>query len=321
MYSPTTRLLTILERLQSRKSVSGPELAAELEVDIRSIRRYVASLRDLGIPIDGEPGRAGTYRLRPGYRLPPVMFTNPEMIAVMLGLVAVRTLGLAEACGADDAIEKIERVLPDSLRTQARAIQRALTFNVRSTKTRVADVVLANVSLASYQQRQLWMDYVAQNGEATQRVVDLFGVTFHGGSWYAVGFCHLRNDYRTFRLDRIVHHRLLDSTFERPDDFDAMAFLWQSLSRMTGLYTAEIMINGDMHEISTRIPVQLGELTPAGAQVRWECKVADLDWMARVLVGIDHPLLVLGPPELKQALADLADRVTSMIVPKPAPHA
>src|SRR5215216_4161061 len=188
MYSPTTRLLTILERLQSRKSVSGPELAAELEVDIRSVRRYISSLRDLGIPIDGEPGRAGTYRLRPGYRLPPVMFTNTEMIAVMLGLVAVRNLGIAEACGAEDAIQKIERVLPDSLRTQAKAIQSALTFNVRSARTRVPDQVLADASLAAYQQRQLWMDYQAQLKPPSQRTVDIYGVTFHGGSWYAVGY-------------------------------------------------------------------------------------------------------------------------------------
>jgi predicted DNA-binding transcriptional regulator YafY len=318
MYSPTTRLLTILERLQSRKSVTGPELAAELEVDIRSIRRYISSLRDLGIPIDGEPGRAGTYRLRPGYRLPPVMFTNTEMIAVMLGLVAVRHLGIAEACGAEDAIQKIERVLPDSLRTQAKAIQRALTFNVNSTRTRVQDEVLANASLAAYQQRQFWMDYQAQHGQPTQRTVDLYGVTFHGGSWYAVGYCHLRHDFRTFRLDRVIYHRLLETTFERVPDFDAMAFLWESLSIMGGLYTTEVLIEGDINEIALRIPVQLGELRPAGDQVLWQCQVSDLDWMARVLASIDYPIQVINPPELHQALVDLAARVRNMIARQPS---
>lgn len=321
MYSPTTRLLTILERLQSRKSVSGPELAAELEVDIRSVRRYIASLRDLGIPIDGEAGRLGTYRLRPGYRLPPVMFTNPEMIAVMLGLVAVRNLGLAEACGAEDAIEKIERVLPDSLRTQARAIQCALTFNVRSSRTRVPDTVLANVSLAAYQQRQLWMDYVAQYGQPSQRVVDLYGVTFHGGSWYAVGYCHLRNDFRTFRLDRIAHHRLLESTFERDPAFDAMGFLWQSLARVPGMYSAEILIDGDIDEIGERIPLQLGTLEQVGHLVRWTCQVSDLEWLARVLIALDFPVKVIGPAELHQVLQNLADQITGMIAPQTLSHA
>jgi predicted DNA-binding transcriptional regulator YafY len=317
VYSPTTRLLTILERLQSRKSVTGPELAAELEVDIRSVRRYIASLRDLGIPIDGEAGRAGTYRLRPGYRLPPVMFTNAEMIAVMLGLVAVRNLGLAEACGADEAIAKIERILPDALREQARAIQRALTFNVRTVKTRVPDTVLANAGLAAYQQRQFWMDYQAANGPPTQRVVDLYGVTFHGGSWYAVGYCHLRGDFRTFRLDRVMHHRLLETTFERLTDFDAMAFLWQSLTRMSGIFDTEVLIEGEITEIGLMLPVHLGELRQSGRYVVWQCQISDLDWMARVLASIDYPLQVIKPPELHQALVDLAQRVTNMIGRQP----
>ncbi|HRA49071.1 MAG TPA: HTH domain-containing protein, partial [Thermomicrobiales bacterium] len=80
-YSPTTRLLTVLERLQSSSGVTGPDLAAELEVDIRSVRRYVSTLRDLGIPIKSEPGRHGFYRMQPGFRLPPLMFNNREVMA------------------------------------------------------------------------------------------------------------------------------------------------------------------------------------------------------------------------------------------------
>jgi len=313
VYSPTTRLLTILERLQSRRSVSGPELAAELEVDIRSVRRYIASLRDLGIPIDGEPGRAGTYRLRPGYRLPPVMFTNPEMIAVMLGLAAVREMGLAEACGADSAIDKINRVLPDSLRTQAQAIQTALSFVSRRDRALVPDTVLANASLATYQQRQLWMDYAGTRGEPTQRIVDLYGVTFHGGNWYAVGYCNLRNDFRTFRLDRIIHHRLLDDTFVRVPGFSAQEFLWQSLSIAPGMWTAVILVDGEEQEIRSRIPPELGHVEPDGDRFRWECRVSDLEWMARVLMTVEFPMQVVGPPELHETLNTMAGRITSMI--------
>jgi len=313
VYSPTTRLLTILERLQSRRSVSGPELAAELEVDIRSVRRYIASLRDLGIPIDGEPGRAGTYRLRPGYRLPPVMFTNPEMIAVMLGLAAVREMGLAEACGADSAIDKINRVLPDSLRTQAQAIQTALSFVSRRDRALVPDTVLANASLATYQQRQLWMDYAGTRGEPTQRIVDLYGVTFHGGNWYAVGYCNLRNDFRTFRLDRIIHHRLLDDTFVRVPGFSAHEFLWQSLSIAPGMWTAVILVDGEEQEIRSRIPPELGHVEPDGDRFRWECRVSDLEWMARVLMTVEFPMQVVGPPELHETLNTMAGRITSMI--------
>jgi predicted DNA-binding transcriptional regulator YafY len=313
VYSPTTRLLTILERLQSRRSVSGPELAAELEVDIRSVRRYIASLRDLGIPIDGEPGRAGTYRLRPGDRLPPVMFTNPEMIAVMLGLAAVRELGLAEACGADSAIDKINRVLPDSLRTQAQAIQGALSFVSRGDRALVSDTILANASLAAYQQRQLWMDYGGTRNEPTQRVVDLYGVTFYGGNWYAVGFCHLRDDFRTFRLDRIIHHRLLETTFDRAPGFNAQEFLRQSLSITPGMWTAVILVDGEEEEIRSRIPPELGQVSADGDHFRWECRVSDLEWMARVLMSVDFPMQVIGPLELQRTLYAMAGRINGMI--------
>jgi predicted DNA-binding transcriptional regulator YafY len=316
VYSPTTRLLTILERLQSRKSVTGPELASELEVDIRSIRRYIASLRELGIPIDGESGRAGSYRLRPGYRLPPVMFTNPEMIAVMLGLVAVRDLGLTEAVGAESAIEKVERVLPETLRSQSQAIQNALTFSVRTDKARVRDTILANVSMAAYEQRQLWMDYGASTGESTQRTVDVYGVTFHGGAWYAVGHCHLRNDKRTFRLDRMYHVRLLESTYVRPADFDAMAYLHASLAQSPGIHTCVISIEGAYDDILERTPRNMGSLTETDDGAKWECRVSDLDWMARVLASLELPVRVLEPHELRMSLVQMARRIDAMIAPE-----
>ncbi|MDQ2683932.1 MAG: YafY family transcriptional regulator [Chloroflexota bacterium] len=313
MYSPTTRLLTILERLQSRRSVTGPELASELEVDIRSIRRYIASLRELGIPIDGESGRAGSYRLRPGYRLPPVMFTNPEMIAVMLGLVAVRDLGLTEAVGAESAIEKVERVLPESLRSQSQAIQNALTFSVRTDKARVRDTILANVSMAAYEQRRLWMDYGALNGQSTQRTVDIYGVTFHGGAWYAVGYCHLRDDKRTFRLDRMYHVRVLEEKFERPANFDAKAFLYASLAKAPGVHDAVILIHAPLEEVQRHVPRDMGTLTQVDGATRWICQVADLEWMARVLASTELPLQVEAPVELRETLATMARRIATMI--------
>src|SRR5262245_48115208 len=117
MYSPTTRVLTVLELLQSRERVTGAEIAERLEVHIRTVRRYIAMLEELGIPIEAERGRYGAYRLLPGYKLPPLMFTPEEALATMLGLLAVRRLGLAAtAPGVEGAIAKWERVLPLPLR-------------------------------------------------------------------------------------------------------------------------------------------------------------------------------------------------------------
>src|SRR5919206_1828063 len=100
MYHPTTRLLAVLELLQSRQRVGGAELARRLEVDERTVRRYVTMLRDLGIPVEAERGRHGAYRLRPGYKLPPLMFTDEEALAVVLGLLAARRLGFGVATPA-----------------------------------------------------------------------------------------------------------------------------------------------------------------------------------------------------------------------------
>src|SRR5919205_2603078 len=113
MYHPTTRVLTVLELLQAHERMSGPELARRLEVDVRTIRHYITLLQDLGIPIESERGRYGAYRLRPGFKLPPLMFTEDEAVAPTLGLLAVRRLGLAAvAPPVDGAPAQVHRLNP-----------------------------------------------------------------------------------------------------------------------------------------------------------------------------------------------------------------
>src|SRR5262252_7481934 len=129
MSHPTTRVLTVLELLQSRPRLSGSELADRLDVDPRTVRRYVSALQDLGVPVESEPGRYGGYRLRPGYKLPPLMFNEEEALALILGLLASRRAGLLDAAPAvEGALAKIDRVLPDRLRGRVQAVQGALGF-------------------------------------------------------------------------------------------------------------------------------------------------------------------------------------------------
>ena len=150
MYSPTTRLLTVLELLQSRENVSGVELAETLEVEVRSVRRYVTMLRDMGIPVESEKGRYGSYSLRPGFRLPPLMFNESEILAVILGLMAVKRLGMATGGGSESASAKVLRVLPDDLRDRVRAFQGVLTLDMPAYQA-VSEEVLARFSLGAYQ--------------------------------------------------------------------------------------------------------------------------------------------------------------------------
>src|SRR5215468_5612992 len=129
MYHPTTRVLTVLELLQSRQRLSGVELAKRLEVNVRTVRHYITMLQDMGIPIESERGRYGAYRLRPGFKLPPLMFTEDEALALTLGLMVARRLGLAATAPAvEGALAKVERVMPQALRVRIQAVQETLVI-------------------------------------------------------------------------------------------------------------------------------------------------------------------------------------------------
>src|SRR5262245_5007668 len=131
MYHPTTRVLTVLELLQSHAEMSCVELAARLEVDVRTIRRYITMLQDLGIPVESERGRHGSYHLRPGFKLPPLMFTEDEALGLTLGLLITRRLGISVAPAAvEGALAKVERVMPQSLKERVQAVQNALVVDI-----------------------------------------------------------------------------------------------------------------------------------------------------------------------------------------------
>src|SRR5215470_2631904 len=129
MYHPTSRVLTVLELLQARPSITGPELAARLEMDVRTVRRYITHLQDVGIPIEANIGRYGGYRLRPGFKLPPLLFTEEEAVAIMLGLLTSPSLEIEQSSVAvEGALAKVSRVLPLRVRERLQSIGEHLVF-------------------------------------------------------------------------------------------------------------------------------------------------------------------------------------------------
>ena len=135
MLAPTSRLLTLLELLQAAPAITGSEIAERLDIDPRTVRRYVQALQDLGIPVEGQRGVGGGYRIRPGYRLPPLMLSDDEAVVVVLGLMAARQHGLdTPSDSVDGALTKIHRVLPDTLRRQVEALEATLGFTARATE-------------------------------------------------------------------------------------------------------------------------------------------------------------------------------------------
>src|SRR6476646_1756229 len=170
MQHPTTRVLAVLEILQARGRMTGTELAERLEVDLRTVRRYITMLQDLGIPIEGERGRAGGYRLRPGFKLPPLMLTGEEALAVILGLLVARKMGLtATAPAVEGAIAKIGRVLPPELRAQVSAVLQALVLDTWVSSDLPATAVVLLLSQACQASHRVWLAYEDGQGQRTER--------------------------------------------------------------------------------------------------------------------------------------------------------
>ena len=314
MYHPTTRVLAVLELLQAHQRLSGPELAERLEVDLRTVRRYVTMLQDLGIPVEGERGRHGGYRLRPGFKLPPLMFTDDEALAVTLGLLAARRLGLAVTAPAvEGALAKLERVLPPAVRQRVAAVQEALVTDLAPPAEAPASAVVATLSVAAQEGRRVWLRYGSARGEETERAVDPYGLVYLSGRWYAAGYCHLRGGLRTFRLDRVLDVQPRAELFTRPPDFDSLAYVQRALATMPGTWRVEVLLDTSLEEAQRVIPPQVATLESTPAGVVFRDYAEDLDWIARLLVGLGCPFVVREPPELRQTLARLAARVLESV--------
>ena len=170
VYRPTARVLTVLELLQTHGRLTGAALAGRLEVDIRTVRQYVETLRDLGIPVEAERGRYGAYLLRPGYKLPPLIFTEDEALALTLGLLLARRSGLATVAPAvEGALAKIERVLPEAARVRLRAVQETVIFSEGAHQTTPPTATLTVLSEAVQASRSVDLHYCAPDGLAVHR--------------------------------------------------------------------------------------------------------------------------------------------------------
>jgi predicted DNA-binding transcriptional regulator YafY len=310
MYHPTTRVLTVLELLQARSRMSGAELAERLEVDPRTVRRYVTMLQDLGVPVESEPGRYGGYRLRPGFKLPPMMFTEEEALALSLGLLVSRRLGLAEAAPAvEGALAKLDRVLPDQLRGRVQAVQGALAFTpLRGTNRPSDPATLIALTSAAQGTRRVHLRY-RTGDDLTERDIDPYGVVHHQGRWYVVGWCHLRDDVRLFRLDRIIGVEPRSEPFARPVDFDCAEYVLHSLATIPYGWPIQVLLELTLDEARRRIAPDTGTLEAVRDGVLLRTQADNLAWMARLLVQIGCPFRVIHPPELRDALREMARQI------------
>ena len=304
MYHPTTRVLAVLALLQTHGRMSGSELAGRLEVNVRTLRRYIIMLQDLGIPIEAERGRNGAYRLSAGFKLPPMMFTNEEALALTVGLISARRLNLSDTDrDVESALAKLERVMPLELRSRVRALTETITLDLNAASSpQPGEAVLSAMSSAAQLQKRVHIQYHPSRGEVTERDFDPYGLTYYQNKWYVVGYCHLRNDLRSFRLDRITHVDGLDAHFDRPEHFDSLTHIMQAIATMPRKFAFELLLKTDSATARNEVCDVLGILEAAEDGVIMRGSVEDLDWLARQISIFSFDFVVREPAELKAEL-------------------
>src|SRR2546421_7757916 len=203
MLETSARLLTLLSLLQARRDWTGPELAERLEVGVRTVRRDVDRLRRLGYPVQATPGVAGGYRLGAGASLPPLLLDEEEAVAVAVGLRTAASVGVA---GIEEtsvrALAKLEQVLPTRLRRRVNAVGSATVPYPRYGPVVDAEV-LAVIATGCRDQERLRFRYRSHDGKASRRMVEPHRLVHTGRRWYLVAWDADREDWRTFRVDRI----------------------------------------------------------------------------------------------------------------------
>ncbi len=318
MYSPTTRLLTVLELLQAHHEMSGTEIARRLEVDVRTVRRYIVMLQDIGIPVEAERGPYGAYHLERGSRLPPMLFTDAEAVAIILGLIALREFHFpVDVVAVEGAFAKTERVLPENLLHQARSLQEVITFN-RSSYASIPPTFLQNdvlimLSSAVQQHRRVHLSYRSWSSDNTERDFDPYGIVYNEGFWYTAGFCHLRQGLRTFRLDRIVDLEALGTIFERPDNFDTLSHVLESIAFVPNAQPVEVLLKTTMEHAREFFPPIMGTLEQSDEGIIFRRTATQLQWISHILLSTDFTVIVKQPDELREMLRQMASKALEMV--------
>jgi predicted DNA-binding transcriptional regulator YafY len=306
MPHPTTRVLTILDLLQSHGRMTGAELARRLKVDGRTVRRYIVMLEELGIPIATERGRDGAYMLVAGFKLPPMMFTDDEAMALSMGLVAAKGLGIGQtATAVTSAQAKLERVMPANLKKRVRAIDETVILDIARTRESCDPRILSSLSSASQTHTRVHLKYRADRGDS-QRDFDCYGLVYRGGHWYAAGMCHLRKGVRTFRLDRVVGIGTLTVQFEKPPEFNAADYLVRSVAAIPRTHTIEVLLRTTLAEAQQVLFPAAGLLESVDGGVLLHAQADDLDWFARELSRLSVRFEIAKPAALRKTVSRLA---------------
>ncbi|HVV51059.1 MAG TPA: YafY family protein [Polyangia bacterium] len=311
MLGTSARLLRLLTLLQSRRAWTGGELCARLEITARTLRRDVDRLRSLGYPVHSTSGVAGGYRFGAGAELPPLLLDDEEALAVSLGL---RTAAAGGVAGLEEvalrALTKLEQVLPARLRRRLSALHASIVPLARGGPT-VDARVLAALAAACRDTLRLTFGYSAKEGARTDRRVEPAGLVHTGWRWYLVAWDLARDDWRTFRVDRIAEPVTAGAAFfpRSPPEGGLAAYVARSVSLTPYPVRARVLLHAPIEEMARKVPPSSGSLESVGARsCLLHAGAPSLDalavWMS--LLGVEFE--VRDPPEARAHLRKMGER-------------
>ncbi|NQX10686.1 WYL domain-containing protein [Microbacteriaceae bacterium VKM Ac-2855] len=244
MSETTSRVLTLLDLLQTYRQWAGPALARRLGVTERTLRRDIERLRELGYRVEATRGAAGGYRLEAGSQLPPLLLNDDEAVTMAVGLRLAADEGLDDGERTTlSALAKFEQVLPPALRERVNAVG-GLVRSARPRETTVPQEMLGQLALACRDRERIRFHYVAADGTETDRVVEPHSVVSTSRTWFLLCWDLRRGDWRTFRLDRMSRFFGTRVHFEQRalPERDAAAYLERAMAAQRRRYRAEVVV-------------------------------------------------------------------------------
>jgi predicted DNA-binding transcriptional regulator YafY len=308
---PSERMLELLSLLQTGRAWPGPELTDRLDTSPRTLRRDVDRLRALGYPVESAPGPGGSYRLVAGRAMPPLLFTDDEAVATVVGL-RFAAVAVLDATPVDGALRKLEQVLPPRLRERAHAVSESLDTSARVSR---ADLGLLDaLGTAAHRHRDVRFEYLNRAGVSSRRRVEPYRQVLLGRRWYLLGWDLDRRDWRTFRLDRIGELTVPGSTFApRPLPPDGAASFVQASTRApVGEHYGVARFAAPVAVVSERLRAEAGTLEALDEHsCRYVTAVDSWEWLSLVLAAVGVPYVVESPPELVEHTRALAARIAA----------
>jgi predicted DNA-binding transcriptional regulator YafY len=314
MTNTATRLITLIFLLQNQPNQKASELAEKLGVSVRTIHRYFEMLDEMGIPVYSERGPYGGFSLVRGYKMPPLVFSPEEAVAVALGTGIVEEMwGELYRESARGALAKLENLLPEEqVREVAWARGSLVATGMHRVDLKSQTPALEKLRRAVREHRSVEMKYqTSQMPHPTQRGLDPYALVHRWGWWYAIGFCHVHQEVRTFRVDRMIDVTLSDATFTPTPDFVLQEYLKNEMQNQPQVITRLRFAPEYAHLLAGNYSYWTTVETKPDDSVETTFASPTLEWAASTTLAYGPAVEVLEPPELRTMIAEWIEAIAN----------